>query len=523
MALMPSHQLCPRTASFIDSFQSSVTKLHVTRRLHFFRYGYSIKFKNHILCARNESTTNSDSTPQQNRRKRSDFDGERRDRRLGFATEDALAKSTTAGVNLTSNSWLYKWNESHNQDKLKGPQLLVDYRNSGEVSGSECEESGTGSTMETIIEKLKKFGYVDDTGEQKKQERVIEKGSIEDIFYIEEGILPNARGGFSEKSPFGDENAFPRNRKVRFPWEQPEVKDEENRYSVRQKSRTSLAELTLPESELRRLKSLTLRIKNKMRIGGAGVTGEVVEKIHEKWKSSEVVRLKVEGAPALNMRRMHEILERKTGGLVIWRSGTSVALYRGVGYEVPSERLNKQIYKKNGILDEPSSLIADASSNQLSKDKSSSNMRTPHPDVESVGKDNTDVEPFPEVKYEDEVDKLLDGLGPRYTDWPGAGPLPVDADLLPGFIPGYKPPFRILPYGVRSTLGLKEGTALRRLSRVLPPHFALGRSRQHQGLAAAMVKLWERSSVAKIALKRGVQLTTSERMAEDIKVVGTKE
>ena len=34
-----------------------------------------------------------------------------------------------------------------------------------------------------------------------------------------------------------------------------------------------------------------------------------------------------------------------------------------------------------------------------------------------------------------------------------------------------------------------------------------------------MIKLWEKSSIAKIALKRGVQLTTSERMAEDIKVM----
>lgn len=34
-----------------------------------------------------------------------------------------------------------------------------------------------------------------------------------------------------------------------------------------------------------------------------------------------------------------------------------------------------------------------------------------------------------------------------------------------------------------------------------------------------MAKLWERSLIAKIALKRGVQLTTSERMAEDIKVI----
>lgn len=46
-----------------------------------------------------------------------------------------------------------------------------------------------------------------------------------------------------------------------------------------------------------------------------------------------------------------------------------------------------------------------------------------------------------------------------------------------------------------------------------------GRSRQLQGLAVAMIKLWEKSSIAKIALKRGVQLTTSERMVEDIKVI----
>ncbi|XWS08861.1 hypothetical protein CRYUN_Cryun40dG0036600 [Craigia yunnanensis] len=71
-----------------------------------------------------------------------------------------------------------------------------------------------------------------------------------------------------------------------------------------------------------------------MRINGAGVTQEVVDTIHEKWKTMEIVRLKIEGAPALNMKRMHEILERKTGGLVVWRSGTSVSLYRSVSYEV---------------------------------------------------------------------------------------------------------------------------------------------------------------------------------------------
>ena len=80
----------------------------------------------------------------------------------------------------------------------------------------------------------------------------------------------------------------------------------------------------------------------------------------------------------------------------------------------------------------------------------------------------------PETKYEDEVDKLLEGLGPRYTDWLGCDPLLVDTDMLPGFVPGYEPPFRILPFGVRPSLGQREATALRRLVRFLPPHFALG-------------------------------------------------
>lgn len=161
--------------------------------------------------------------------------------------------------------------------------------------------------MEKIVEKLKKFGYMDDVKETKEnvQERIIEKGSIEDIFYIEEGILPNPQGGFSLDSPLGVENTGDGNGEVRFPWERPKVEEG----SVRIKSRTSLAELTLPESELRRLRNLTMRTKNKTKIGGGGVTQAVVDMIREKWKTSEIVKLKCEGAAALNMRRIHEILE----------------------------------------------------------------------------------------------------------------------------------------------------------------------------------------------------------------------
>ncbi|XP_057475796.1 CRM-domain containing factor CFM3A, chloroplastic/mitochondrial [Actinidia eriantha] len=517
MPLVPSRQFYPATTTFLDSFQSSVTKLHVSTRLRFFRYGSSNALQNQNFLV----TLSSDSNSQRNPQGKSNFVPRNKNSRWGFGVETLISQSKP-NSNSSSSIWLDKWNETHQQKGPKSPQVVLNYRNSGNDSdlGSRRvgSTSGGGSTMEKIVEKLKKFGYIDDVNERREEgKREIEKGSVEDIFYVEEGMLPNSRGGFSLESPLGVENVFGSDGEARFPWEKPVDKEAEKRDSVRQKSRTSLAELTLPESELRRLRNLALRTKNKTRIGGAGVTREMVELIHHKWKSSEIVRLKIEGAPALNMKRMHEILERKTGGLVIWRSGTSISLYRGVSYASPSLRENKAKQNRNEI-----SLNSLSTTKYRSRSSSESGSVNDVPvatfgESRSSLEEEKNTESSEEVVYEDVVEELLDSLGPRYTDWPGSEPLPVDADLLPGIVAGYQPPFRVLPYGVRGTLSVKEATALRRVARFIPPHFALGRSRQHQGLAVAMVKLWGKSSIAKVAIKRGVQLTTSERMAEDIK------
>ncbi|KAG9131979.1 hypothetical protein Leryth_017181 [Lithospermum erythrorhizon] len=537
MALVQSHHLYPRTTTLVDS----VNKFNVTATLHLFRYSSSVSFKNQYSYERFDNLCKKSRNPT----KRFNFFMKDRCKSLSVVNCDVFCVSfcsvSCSSGNGSGSSWLGKWSEFNRGVKVKKPQVVLNYRNNGYVSNSDGEDNNgsrsdtTGSTMERIVEKLKKFGYMDDVVERKEEERrVIEKGSIEDIFYVEEGMLPNSRGGFSEKSPLGDETVFGRDGDIGFPWENKEVGES---YSVRQKSRTSFAQMTLPQSELQRLKNVALRIKNKTRITGAGVTKEIVDKIHEKWKSSEVARVKVEGPPALNMKRMHEILERKTGGLVIWRSGTSVSLYRGINYEASIEKSHRRSFQKDvtsckvpRINDGTSELAVrynqhdDSSSSQAGSPYTGELAYNPH-DYSSASpasspctvEEDKGITKQSEINYEDEIDHLLAGLGPRYTDWPGGDPLPVDADLLPGVVPGYQPPFRLLPYGVRSTLGGKEATDLRRLARVLPPHFAVGRSRQHQGLAAAMVKLWERSSVAKIALKRGVQLTTSERMAEDIK------
>ncbi|GMP49135.1 hypothetical protein CsSME_00016213 [Camellia sinensis var. sinensis] len=94
-----------------------------------------------------------------------------------------------------------------------------------------------------------------------------------------------------------------------------------------------------------------------------------------------------------------------------------------------------------------------------------------------------------------ELNHVLDQLCPRLKDWLGREPLLVDADVLPFVVLGYKCPFRLILYGTRH-----------------------GRSREQQGLAMAMVKLWERSVITKIAIKLGVLNTCNEMMAEKLKV-----
>ena len=60
------------------------------------------------------------------------------------------------------------------------------------------------------------------------------------------------------------------------------------------------------------------------------------------------------------------------------------------------------------------------------------------------------------TEEEAEFNRLLHGLGPRFVDWWGTGLLPVDADLLPQNIPGYKTPLRLLPTGMRCGLPMQK-------------------------------------------------------------------
>lgn len=212
------------------------------------------------------------------------------------------------------------------------------------------------------------------------------------------------------------------------------------------------------------------------------------------------------------MKTAHELVERRTGGLIIWRSGSVMVVYRGSNYKRPlkSQTLNgasSQVKGEDGAL-----FIPDASS-PAENDSQGKDLAAQHANASQLNMQNTEDMTEEELEF----NQMLDELGPRFVDWWGTGILPVDADLLPQTIPEYKTPYRILPTGMRSTLTNAELTNLRKLARNLPCHFALGRNRNHQGLAAAIVKLWEKSLVVKIAVKRGIQNTNNKLMAEEIK------
>ncbi|XP_037493030.1 CRM-domain containing factor CFM3, chloroplastic/mitochondrial isoform X1 [Jatropha curcas] len=298
-----------------------------------------------------------------------------------------------------------------------------------------------------------------------------------------------------------------------LPWERErEVESSEGDWR-RNRINTELAERMLPEHELKRLRNNALRMFERIKVGAAGINQDLVDAIHENWRLSEVVKLKFEWPLSCNMKRTHEILESRTGGLVIWRSGSSVVLYRGMTYNFQCvQSYSKQNEAGNDIFSHPEKVTSNATHNVGVIDFNGT-TESFMPGYARHLKDLSQEE----LTDFNELNQLLDELGPRFKDWCGREPLPVDADLLPAVDPGYKAPFRLLPYGVRHCLTNKEMTVFRRLARQTPPHFALGRSRELQGLAKAMVKLWERSAIAKIAIKRGVQNTRNERMAEELK------
>lgn len=160
----------------------------------------------------------------------------------------------------------------------------------------------------------------------------------------------------------------------------------------------------------------------------------------------------------------------KTGGLVVWRNKVFLAVYRGCNYDSDSKYFRRM--HKNSASDQGNSSSTMNYRNVTYVAPANSDRSGPDQMIHE--KDDKGESLHMASLYEREADRLLDGLGPRFVDWWMHKPLPVDGDLLPGLVPGYKTPFRLSPPFTRSKLTDAELTYLRKLARPLPTHFVLG-------------------------------------------------
>ncbi|XP_022921596.1 CRM-domain containing factor CFM3, chloroplastic/mitochondrial-like [Cucurbita moschata] len=387
-----------------------------------------------------------------------------------------------------SSSWISKWPPGSSRNDRKVEKNLAETTRDDRTDRAEnqtqfFDKNGGESAVDRIVLRLRNLGLEEDN----------ELDSLEPMPVMgEERFGDLLQREWIRPDTILDEMVLP--------WEREEERAEEEgggRGLKRRKMKPpTLAELTIEDEELRRLRGMGMFIRERINIPKAGITQPVLEKIHGKWRKEELVRLKFHEELAHDMKTAHQIVERRTGGLVLWRSGSVMVVYRGSNYEAPSK--TKPLAREGEGIS-----IPDASSAAIST--MSGSVAASAPETAKMSEE--------EVEY----NQLLDGLGPRFVEWWGTGVLPIDADQLPPSIPGYKTPLRLLPTGMRSGLTNAEMTEMRKLTKSLPCHFALGRNRNHQGLAVAILKLWEKSLVAKIAVKRGIQNTNNKLMAEEIR------
>ena len=99
-----------------------------------------------------------------------------------------------------------------------------------------------------------------------------------------------------------------------LPWERDEEaaagsRDEEDGAKRRRVKAPTLAELTIEDEELRRLRRLGMTLRDRITVPKAGVTTAITEKIHDAWRKSELVRLKFHEDLAHDMKTAHELVE----------------------------------------------------------------------------------------------------------------------------------------------------------------------------------------------------------------------
>ncbi|GER48356.1 CRS1 / YhbY (CRM) domain-containing protein [Striga asiatica] len=203
--------------------------------------------------------------------------------------------SKNPDVTETSSSWIKKWPSpppkpppapKSSSRKPRHPKTQTAPMGLGcDDEGEEDEEGGQSGTNSGS-------GNAD-FGDEKLGDLLkrdwIRRDSIlrEDEGYDSDALLPWERG-VNEDDEVAEDSGGAKKRAMRAP---------------------TLAELTIEDEELRRLRRMGMTLRERISVPKAGLTGAVLEKIHDKWRKSELVRLKFHEELAHDMRTAHEIVE----------------------------------------------------------------------------------------------------------------------------------------------------------------------------------------------------------------------
>lgn len=232
----------------------------------------------------------------------------RKDNRKPY--RDSNSSSTSAkSKNSHSSTWLNKWPNASPPLKHSSNSRTVDSKTETRYFD---ENTRVGTTaIDRIVLRLRNLGLgSDDEGEDEEEENLRldssstmqgngEEEKLGDLLK-RDWVRPDMI--LEESDDEGDTS---------LPWERSAEEEvvEMQRGGKRTVKAPTLAELTIEDEELRRLRRMGMTLRERINVPKAGVTAAVLEKIHHAWRKNELVRLKFHEVLAHDMRTGHEIVE----------------------------------------------------------------------------------------------------------------------------------------------------------------------------------------------------------------------
>ncbi|MCL7031372.1 hypothetical protein MKW94_015638 [Papaver nudicaule] len=191
-------------------------------------------------------------------------------------------------------------------DKKKIDSVLEE-NNQNENRNFNGGDRGRGA-IERIVHRLRNLGLGSDDDEEEEVEDV--NGA--NAYTGEEKLGDLLQRKWSRPDLVMDDEEDDEDDRMLLPWERGEDEIEVEEGGVLKKKRVkapSYAELTIEDVELRRLRTLGMTLRERISVPKAGVTQVILDKIHDQWRKSELVRLKFHESLAHDMRTAHAIVE----------------------------------------------------------------------------------------------------------------------------------------------------------------------------------------------------------------------